>query len=154
MNLQKTALFVFSKCIVLDARHDWWAWLSWFCTYYDGKNGLYFETDWSRIRPLPSTTLNDASWLQATLPISMGGLGLRLASTSAPVAYDGSLNSTNHLVSLLLDQDHHTPPEEVVSLRIHLKSKALSWMLIQPHRNPCRELLTLQLYLAVRSLPP
>ena len=86
MNFQKTALFVFSKCIVLDARHDWWAWLSWFCTYYNGKNGhfpntptivekykgyegcyytklesyyiiFYFETDWSRIRPLPSTTL-------------------------------------------------------------------------------------------------
>ena len=30
MNFQKTALFVFSKYIVLGARHDWWAWLSWF----------------------------------------------------------------------------------------------------------------------------
>ena len=44
MNLQKTALFVFSKCIVLDALHDWWAWLSWFCTYYDGKNGHFSNT--------------------------------------------------------------------------------------------------------------
>ena len=44
MNLQKTALFVLSKCIVLDARHDWWAWLSWFCTYYDGKNGHFSNT--------------------------------------------------------------------------------------------------------------
>ena len=39
MNFQKTALFVFSKYIVLGARHDWWAWLSWFCTYGDCKNG-------------------------------------------------------------------------------------------------------------------
>ena len=39
MNFQKTALFVFSKCIVLGARHVWWAWLSWFCTYCDWKNG-------------------------------------------------------------------------------------------------------------------
>ena len=48
------------------------------------------------------SSLNDTSWLQATLPISLGGLGLRLASTSAPAAYIGSLNSTNVLVSLLL----------------------------------------------------
>ena len=48
------------------------------------------------------SSLNDPSWLQATLPISLGGLGLRLASTSAPAAYIGSLNSTNVLVSLLL----------------------------------------------------
>ena len=86
------------------------------CSLFD--NGLR-----NSLESILHSSLNDASWLQATLPISMGGLGLRLASTSAPVAYVGSLNSTNHLVSLLLDQDHHIPPEEVVSLRIHLKSK-------------------------------
>ena len=41
MNFQKTALFVFSKCIVLGACHDWWAWLSPFCTYCDYKNGHF-----------------------------------------------------------------------------------------------------------------
>ena len=93
MNFQKTALFVFTKYIVLGARHDWWAWLSWFCTYAIAKMAIltiflqlqdnikltrryegcyytrlesfyiifYFETDWSRIRPLPSTTLK--SWI-------------------------------------------------------------------------------------------
>ena len=40
MNFQKTALFVFSKCLVLGARHVWWAWLSWFCTYCDWKNEI------------------------------------------------------------------------------------------------------------------
>ena len=86
------------------------------CSLFD--NGLC-----NSLESILHSSFNDASWLQATLPISMGGLGLSLASTSAPVAYVGSLNSTNHLVSLLLDQDHHTPPEVVVSLRIHLKSK-------------------------------
>ena len=42
MNYQKTALFVFSKCIVLGARHDWWAWVSWFCS--DCKNGDFSNT--------------------------------------------------------------------------------------------------------------
>ena len=25
----------------VGARHDWWAWLSPFCTYYDYKNGHF-----------------------------------------------------------------------------------------------------------------
>ena len=44
MNFEKMAVFVFSKCIVLGARHDWWAWLSWFCTYCDCKNGHFSNT--------------------------------------------------------------------------------------------------------------
>ena len=62
---------------------------------------------------------------EATLPISLGGLGLRLASTSAPAAYIGSLNSTNVVVSLLLDLDtctHFNPPENELSLRFNLKA--------------------------------
>ena len=90
MNFQKMALFLFSKCIVLGARHDWWAWLFGFVLIAIAKMDIlymfyqlqdpikvirryegcyytrlesyyiifYFETDWSRIRPLPSTTLN------------------------------------------------------------------------------------------------
>ena len=89
MNFQKTALFVFSKCIVLGARHvggrgllgfvliaiakmEIFPTLSVFQTnikmirryegcYYTRLESyyiiFYFETDWSRIRPLPSTTL-------------------------------------------------------------------------------------------------
>ena len=91
MNFQKTALFVFSKYIVLGARHDWWgghgfrgfvliaigkmAILTIFLQLQDNIKLIrryegcyytrlesyyiifYFETDWSRIRPLPSTTL-------------------------------------------------------------------------------------------------
>ena len=70
-------------------------------------------------------SLRHTSWLQATLPISLCGLGLRLASTSAPTAYIGSLNSTNVLVSLLLDLDtctHFNLPENDLSLRTNLKA--------------------------------
>ena len=36
----------------------------------------------------------DTSWLQATLPIYMGGFGLREAHRIAPAAFLGSCNST------------------------------------------------------------
>ena len=89
MNFQKTALFVFWKCIVLGARHDWWRGFLGFVLiaiakmdilymFYQFQDPIkvirryegcyytrlesyyiifYFETDWSRIRPLPSSTL-------------------------------------------------------------------------------------------------
>ena len=71
------------------------------------------------------SSLNDTSWVQATFPISLGGLALRLASTSAPAAYIGSQNTTNVLVSLLLDLDtctHFNPSENELSLRFNLKA--------------------------------
>ena len=99
MNFQKTALFVFSKCIVLGARRDWWAWLLRFVLiairkmdilymFYQFQDPIkvirryegchytrlesyyiifYFETDWSRIRPLPSTTLKDETSIKIEL---------------------------------------------------------------------------------------
>ena len=38
------------------------------------------------------------AWLQATLPIRLGGLGLREAVQSSPAAYVGSCNSTRKTV--------------------------------------------------------
>ena len=98
MNFQKTGLF-FSKCIVLGARHVWWVWLLWFCTYWNWKNATFpnlqdnikvirryegwyytrlvsyyikfrFENDWSRIRPLPTTTLIHQYSIFTTINIS------------------------------------------------------------------------------------
>ena len=92
MNFQKTALFVFSKCIVLGARHVGGRGFLGFVLiaiakmdilymFYQFQDPIkvirryegcyytrlesyyiifYFETDWSRIRPLPSTTLKSA----------------------------------------------------------------------------------------------
>ena len=112
MNFQKTALFVFSKCIVLGARHDWWAWLSPFCTaitkrdilymFYQFQDPIkvirryegchytrlesyyiifYFETDWSRIRPLPSTTLILINTIATPILIKMHKAWLTLFKT-------------------------------------------------------------------------
>ena len=101
-------------------------------------------------------SLNNTSWLQATLPISLGGLGLRLASLSAPHAFIGSLNSTILLVSLLLDLDtftHFNPQKNELSLRFNLKLVSLTWTAIKPHRNTYNKPWTLTLYLTVGSLP-
>ena len=44
------------------------------------------------------SSITDTAWLQATLPVRLGGLGLREAVKSAPAAYVGSCNSTKLLV--------------------------------------------------------
>ena len=38
------------------------------------------------------------AWLQATLPIRLGGIGLREAVQSSPAAYVGSCSSTSKMV--------------------------------------------------------
>jgi hypothetical protein len=43
--------------------------------------------------------LHDASWSQASLPINMGGMGIRSAVCHAPAAYIASRSSTKTLVS-------------------------------------------------------
>ncbi|XP_062512057.1 uncharacterized protein LOC134187899 [Corticium candelabrum] len=47
-------------------------------------------------------SLSESSWQQATLPIRLGGLGLREASRCHPAAYLSSCNSSRHLASYLL----------------------------------------------------
>ena len=44
------------------------------------------------------SSVTDMAWLQATLPIRLGGLGLREAVQSSPAAYIGSCNSTRKMV--------------------------------------------------------
>lgn len=51
--------------------------------------------------------------LQASLPISFGGLGLRRASSSAPAAYIDSLNSSKDLVLHLLRGDRDIGNDDV-----------------------------------------
>ena len=48
------------------------------------------------------TPLDDQSWQQAKLPISMGGVGLRAAEDQAPAAYAASLLSSQTLVESLV----------------------------------------------------
>ena len=54
------------------------------------------------------TSLSDWSWEKATLPSSLGGLNLRLASIHAPAAFIGSLVRCQDLISRVLGQ---TPNE-------------------------------------------
>ena len=44
------------------------------------------------------SSVTDMAWLQATLRIRLGGLGLREAVQSSPAAYVGSCNSTCKMV--------------------------------------------------------
>ena len=54
--------------------------------------------------------LTNEQWLQANLPVSMGGLGLRTAKDHAPAAFSSSYLSSQPLLRLLLQ----TPAEETV----------------------------------------
>ena len=46
--------------------------------------------------------LSDWSWLKSTIPVSLGGLGIRFASTHASAAYiSSSIQSTNLVVGIL-----------------------------------------------------
>ena len=49
-----------------------------------------------------SCPVTDSAWRQATLPVSMGGLGLRSAFEHAPAAYLSSLHQTKDIVNDLL----------------------------------------------------
>ena len=51
------------------------------------------------------STVSDAQWLQARLPVAMGGLGLRCAEDHAPTAFASSLLSSQTLVRKLLGKD-------------------------------------------------
>ena len=48
------------------------------------------------------SSIPDSSWLQATLPVGTGGLGLREALTSSAAAFIGSCNTTQKLIQSLL----------------------------------------------------
>lgn len=61
-------------------------------------------------------TENDPAWMQASLPLKVGGLGVCLAVQVAPSAYFASVTSTKELVSLISPNSHRAPP-------------ALLWML-------------------------
>ena len=49
------------------------------------------------------TSLSDLTWQQATLPLWMGGLGIRQASNMSHAAFLGSCSASKELVCQLLD---------------------------------------------------
>ena len=56
------------------------------------------------------STISDSQWLQARLPVAMGGLGLRAAEDHAPIAFASSLLSSQSLVRDLLGKDDDAAP--------------------------------------------
>jgi hypothetical protein len=67
---------------------------------------------------------NDNSWIQATLPIKLGGLGLRDVNKLCHPAFLGSWNSSNQLSSLIL-------PNSISQLNDSANEEAiLNWSLI------------------------
>ena len=53
--------------------------------------------------------LTDLQWLQASLPVSMGGLGLRAAEEHAPAAFASSYLSCQPLLRALLQTSDKDP---------------------------------------------
>ena len=67
------------------------------------------------------SSLSDEAWLQATLPIKRGGLGLREAQRTSSIAFISSCNRSRDLVSRFL---HATSVEELPGCRIDGESNA------------------------------
>ena len=56
------------------------------------------------LKRIINCSISESSWHQATLPIRLGGLGLREACRSSPAAYLSSCNLTRKLSCRLLSQ--------------------------------------------------
>ena len=69
------------------------------------------------------SSLSDEAWCQASLPITLGGLGLREAQSVSPLAFIGSCNSSRDLVKRLLSTSA-TKESSVVPLDYETSSKA------------------------------
>ena len=62
---------------------------------------------------ISNCALSDKAWLQATLPVSRGGLGIRSVSRLAPSAFLASAAATSVLQSMLLPSSFCIPDPEV-----------------------------------------
>ena len=79
----------------------------------------------SCLESIVNSSLSDAAWIQASLPIRLGGLGLREASKTAAAAFIGSCNSSRCLSTQLLGSDALSVTERALtesSIREQLSS--------------------------------
>lgn len=97
------------------------------------------------IRNILSTSLNivisDQCWMQASLPVRWGGLGVRSAVSLAPSAFLASAASTDELQTKLLPSQLHSIPDLAIqsSLAVwHLNSDASSAVPVQPSSSKQR----------------
>ena len=66
----------------------------------------------SAVSDIVGAQLSDWSWVKATLPVSLGGIGVRLASSYAAAAYISSVSQSSSLIVQLLDQP--SPPSLLI----------------------------------------
>ena len=67
------------------------------------NNALFDEQLCNSLSRVVRTSLSDLTWQQATLPLRMGGLGIRQASDMSHAAFLGSCPASKELVCQLLD---------------------------------------------------
>ena len=60
--------------------------------------------------------LTDPQWIQATLPVSMGGLGFRSAAVHAPIAYLASVSSSSAIIEEITEKEEGTNKEPALAL--------------------------------------
>jgi hypothetical protein len=77
----------------------------------------------STLSSILGTPVNEATWKQSVLPISLGGLGLRSTFQHAPAAYISSMiSSRNILNSITAGRDF--PPSELLDIELSMLSEA------------------------------
>lgn len=94
----------------------------------------------SAVSELVGSRKSDWSWLKATLPVSLGGLGIRLASYHAPAALIASVSQSAPLVSQLLGRD--PPPLPFLCSAVSSLSSSAgqsSWLTLEDIDVPLKQ---------------
>ena len=65
---------------------------------------------------ITQSSISDTCWLQATLPIRLGGLGFRETLTSSSAAFLGSCHSNRQIIVRLLHQGTASPPPSTLRI--------------------------------------
>ncbi len=85
---------------------------------------------------LSNVSVNDAAWQQASLPVSMGGIGISSATQLAPSAYLASAAGCSQLISLILPRaftpEKHT---EAISLWSSMADTNIETSITEPEKQ-------------------
>ena len=99
-------------------------------SFLSSKLKDYDDTLRSIVSAITNTNLDDNAWMQATLPVKSGGLGIRSAIHLAPSAFLSSASASNDLVHQIL------PPRFVVKEILHVDAALTSWSRGHDHPPP------------------
>ena len=94
---------------------------------------------------ITNSSISDPAWMQATLPLRFGNLGLRSASESSPAAFLGSCNATRDLVQRLLEAESSRNVSTWDSMNLCTTQSSFSQTLTLPGEIKERERFSAQL---------